>query len=119
MFLKIVYLNKTKKVKFKEEWKSFEKLQQFISEYIKLPAKQFEIKFTDQEKEEITMVDEHDFEYFLECNLDSKFLIILIAEIKEPEIIETKQDNKSELIISVEESKSEIFIEIPEEVTID
>lgn len=70
-FLKLVMNEKTKKIIFKDEYSDIKKLRLTISSIFMIPVDIFTFHFVDLENQIITIEDNFDLEYFIECNQEN------------------------------------------------
>lgn len=70
-FIKLVFNEKTKKMVFKDEYKTLEKFKETVSGVLGLPTEELVLGLTDLEGETIELLDDFDMEYFLESEENS------------------------------------------------
>ena len=80
MFLKVLFREIVKKMKFKEEWATLPNFLELIKELTGLPVGSFNVRFEDAEGDMIPIADCHDLEYFVTSFTDQKFATIYVTE---------------------------------------
>lgn len=83
MFLKIIYENQTKKVKFHEKYQNFLAFKSFLEDLFNLSFEHSKVTFIDAEKEEIQISDTHDLEYFIDQFKEDNFATIKVEKLTE------------------------------------
>lgn len=78
MYLKINWDNKTKKVTFKEEWRSLGLLRAFLAALTGLPEPELKVSFKDSDDEDVVLTDEADLGYFLSDTKDKQFAVLKV-----------------------------------------
>ena len=80
MFLKINFDEKSKKIKFKEEYKNFSNFLCLLEEIFKIKKEDIKISFIDIKKNEREIQNDNDITIFLESKKKKKFVEIFITK---------------------------------------
>ena len=95
MFLKLSFIDESKKLVFKEDYKNPANLRALVSKIKGYKDNEFSLVFIDMENEQITLKDEFDMSYFLSQKEDGrKYLELMVVEDKQP----VEQEEEKEFI---------------------
>lgn len=104
MLLKIKYDGSTKKVVFKQEFKTYSVFAGFLSNLFKRSADSIVLAYNDIDHEETTIKDQVDLDYFLHQLADKKFLEI--------EVRPSQPNHNSDDFIDISEIPKHDFVKI-------
>ena len=107
MFLRLKYKGKTKKLIFKEKYKSHTELLSLCKKVTGLEPENIRIKFKDVKNDDLSIITSEDIEYFLEQDKESNFKNLIVEDIEEKAQSTYLDNTKSSLFVDLSGNRSE------------
>ena len=101
-----------KTLNFQPNITSLKSLNEQISSTFLIPVSEFKLSYKDLENDEIELLDQLDFEYFLSLSQNKQFEVEVHSDFKQPEVALTNPFKKGK------EAPTESVIEVTEELTL-
>lgn len=118
MFLKLTFVDESKKLVLKEEYKNPSSLRALVTKLKGYADSEFDLVFIDMENEQITIHDELDMAYFMEQTRDGRKyleLMVIPRPVEEPEFKIIEQDVE-EAPVEEEEKENDYDVVLKSEI---